>query len=192
MRHHRPCRRSCLQPLAASFGQGGGNSSVSLGEGGGGVEPPRNEAHDAVMYQIMQLTRQESRWTEERMETQLKELKADQKSQYKDIKAGQEKMREGLEKKMEAGQERMEALFRDLITGQEKMREGLEKKMEAQAQDIKAGQEKMGEGLEKRMEKSEKSLQVIIYYGIAASAFSLAQQGGVFSSLWAFIKSLPP
>jgi len=163
MRHHRPCRRSCLQPLAASFGQGGGNSSVSLGEGGGGVEPPRNEAHDAVMYQIMQLTRQESRWTEERMETQLKGLKADQEAQYKDIKAGQEKMREGLEKKMEA-----------------------------QAQDVKAGQEKMGEVLEKRMEKTEKSLQVIIYYGIAVSAFSLAQQGGVFSSLWAFIKSLPP
>ena len=165
MRHHRPCCRSCLQPLAASFGQGGGNSSVSLGEGGGGVEPPRNEAHDAVMYQIMQLTRQESRWTEERMETQLKELKADQKSQYKDVKASQEKMREGLEKKMEAQAQ-------DVKASQEKMREGLEKKMEAQAQDIKAGQEKMGEGLEKKMEKPEKSLQVIIYYGIAASAFS--------------------
>ena len=82
----------------------------------------------------------------------------------------------------------MEAQAQDSKAGQEKMLE----RMEAQAKDIKAGLEKMGEGLEKRMEKTEKSLQVIKYYGIAASAFYLAQQGGVLSSLWALIKSLPP
>ena len=148
MCHHRPCRRSCLLPLAASSWQGGGNSSTSLGEGGGGVQPPPNEVHDAIMYRVMQYTREESRWMEERME-----------------------------KKMEAGQERMESLFRDLITGQEEMREGLEKKMEAQAQDSKAGQEKM---------------EVLEKLGIGTIAFLLAQQGGLFSSLWASIKPLLP
>ena len=177
-----------------------------MGEGGGGVQPPPNEVHDAIMYRIMQYTREESRWMEERiekkmeagqerMETQLKELKAGQEAQYKDIKAGQEKMwermeaqakdtkagqekmREGLEKKMEAGQERIDALFRDLITGQEKMEERLEKKMEAQAKDSKAGQEKM---------------EVVEKLGIGAIAFLSAQQGGLFSSLWALIKPLLP
>jgi hypothetical protein len=97
-------------------------------------------------------------------------------------------MREGLEKKMEAGQERIDALFRDLITGQEnqlkefkagqeKMEERLEKKMEAQAKDSKAGQEKM---------------EVLEKLGIGAIAFLSAQQGGLFSSLWASIKPLLP
>jgi hypothetical protein len=90
-------------------------------------------------------------------------------------------MEERLEKKMEAqakdtkaGQENQLMEFK---AGQEKMEERLEKKMEAQAKDSKAGQEKM-EVLEKLV--------------IGAIAFLSAQQGGLFSSLWASIKPLLP
>ena len=68
MRHHRPCPRSCSQALAASSGQGEGDSSTSLGEDGGAVKPPRNDVHDAIMNRVMEYTQKETRWIEERME----------------------------------------------------------------------------------------------------------------------------
>ena len=67
-----------------------------MGEGGGGVQPPPNEVHDAIMYRIMQYTREESRWMEERMEKKVDAGQERMETQLKELKAGQEKMREGM------------------------------------------------------------------------------------------------
>ena len=93
-----------------------------------------------------------------------------QENQLKELKTGQENQL----KEFKAGQENQ---LKEFKAGQEKMEERLEKKMEAQSKDIKAGQEKM-EVLEKLL--------------IGTIAFLSAQQGGLFSSLWASIKPLLP
>ena len=147
---------------------------------------------------------------EKKMEAGQEKMWERMEAQAKDTKAGQEKMREGLEKKMEAGQERIDALFRDLITGQEnqlkELKTGLEDQLkelktgqENQLKDSKAGQEKMEERLEKKMEAQAKDskagkekMEVLEKLGIGAVAFLSAQQGGLFSSLWASIKPLLP
>ena len=89
--------------------------------------------------------------------------------------------------------------MRDLITGQDNQLKELKTGQENQLKEFKAGQEKMEERLEKKMEAQAKDskagrekMEVLEKLGIGAIAFSLAQQGGLFSSLWASIKPLLP
>jgi flagellar hook-basal body complex protein FliE len=56
---------------------------------------------------------------QEKMETQLRELKTGQETQVKELKTALEKSEERMEGKMVAGQEKMETQLRELKTGQE-------------------------------------------------------------------------
>ena len=56
---------------------------------------------------------------QEKMETQLRELKTGQETQVKELKTALEKSEERREGKMVAGQEKMETQLRELKTGQE-------------------------------------------------------------------------
>ncbi len=174
MRHHRPWPRSCSQALAASSGQGEGDSSTTSGGDGGAVKPPRNDVHDAIMNRVMEYTQKETRWIEERMEkkmgadqgrieTQLKEMK----TELKELKAGQEKMGEGLEKKIEAGQERTETLLKELKTGQEN-----------QFKELKTG-----------LEKVDSKIQILEKVGIGSITLLVGMGMTVFVN---FIKPLVP
>ena len=56
---------------------------------------------------------------QEKMETQLRELKTGQETQVEELKTALEKSEERMEGKMVAGQEKMETQLRELKTGQE-------------------------------------------------------------------------
>ena len=129
MRHHRPWPRSCSQALAASSGQGEGDSSTSSGEDGGAVKPPRNDVHDAIMNRVMEYTQKETRWIEERMEkkmgadqgrieTQLKEIK----TELKELKADQEKIEQRTEAQAKEYKAGLESQLKDIKAGQEALK----------------------------------------------------------------------
>ena len=121
MRHHRPWPRSCSQALVASSGQGEGDSSASLGEGGGAVKPPRNEVHDGIVVKIMEESQRRDEKMEKKMgaglgkiETQLKEFRGEIEAEFKEFRGEVKAEFKELRAEVKASQEKTDSSIKGL------------------------------------------------------------------------------